>query len=901
MFSENSRRHRGGWIATALMILLILAGAGGAGGWWYYKKHRAEKWRAINAELDDALSDKPLIEPRKDQPLTEPLRSRLAGLARGEDPWRDLRIRILERDVTVADLAVAHLRQSSAVADDPALRFRLELLEGDLRLAQDQPDAAIERFHKALEIRPDHSVARFNLGCALMRNWEEAMPARMHEAISVFSELAPAFSRGGHRRMVVHYFLGVAWRAGRQGSEEDRLANSETQFRTVLQEGKSVLNTVEQAMVHQQLAMTLMEMPKARRQDAAAEARKLLEQSLKTLSSESAPAIQAISRTHLAFLDLASAAIDSPETAKAQQTLQEAILLLKGRLKAKAGYALASAMLDSPRITQQGRQDAGRRLIEAMNLCTIENDPATWSACHEKFAALLLSIDEGDAMERFRQSLAHYEAALTAIDEHQDPNRFARIHRTIGDMIGVLRPLGADLANTQIAQYDMAMRYITHETFPQEWAAIQKLLSDSWLARSDGDVNDRLERAKAHAENALTVLTYENSPKHWLEAMNNLATVYTNRAVLDPTENYTKALETYSRMAEAVKNDQPPQWVELQILSAFTLSQIPDPTGANMIRVIRYFQQALTKVTLERNPDRWGRIHAGLGDAFVALKIGDRRENLKNALKQYNLGLQGNTRQAEPIRWATTHMRICDVLFELREPDLAHAAQEAIPHYQAALEVYSADKYPKERAMAYFSMGVAWSRNPSGIPSQDAPRAIDSLQTAAEAFRLLKDPLNTARAHMNLARAYTNLTTMNEQSRREHAADHYRQSIALINRQTHPDEFVQINRELLAILAQWSAADRDPILRESIGVLEAISTVVTRQTDSVAWAKLQYNLGSTWAALQGGRDLPSLKKSLVHLQQAFDVYSKQLKTQEMLDLVKLKETIEARIAVLQDK
>ena len=74
----------------------------------------------------------------------------------------------------------------------------------------------------------------------------------------------------------------------------------------------------------------------------------------------------------------------------------------------------------------------------------------------------------------------------------------------------------------------------------------------------------------------------------------------------------------------------------------------------DMPRRVKLCQKALTMVTRETRPELWGILQNTLANSLAQNPLGERAENIEQAIFYYQQALEVTTRQAYPEDWAMT-------------------------------------------------------------------------------------------------------------------------------------------------------------------------------------------------------------------------------------------------------
>jgi tetratricopeptide (TPR) repeat protein len=144
-----------------------------------------------------------------------------------------------------------------------------------------------------------------------------------------------------------------------------------------------------------------------------------------------------------------------------------------------------------------------------------------------------------------QQILLYYEEALRHCTVNTDPQMWATIHINIGDVY------------ISSGSYEAAVRYlhkalgaVTQRDFPIEWALAHSFLCAAYLDWNDGPIRDEnLRRATQHGEQALRVITRQKAPSEWAKIQVNLGTTYSqlmdSASALKAYQSALQVLDSY--------------------------------------------------------------------------------------------------------------------------------------------------------------------------------------------------------------------------------------------------------------------------------------------------------------------------------------------------------------------
>jgi len=157
------------------------------------------------------------------------------------------------------------------------------------------------------------------------------------------------------------------------------------------------------------------------------------------------------------------------------------------------------------------------------------------------------------------------------------------------------------------------------------------------------------------------------------------------------------------------RDAQPQQWTKLQIQLANSLVQNPLGERAdNLEQAIHHYRQVLEIYTQQNFPAQWAMIQHNLGIASNERIRGERADNLEQAIHHFEQALQVRTRQAFPAQWASTENSLANAFSERIRGERADNLEQAIHYYQQALQVYTRQAFPEDWAMTQHNLAIAY-------------------------------------------------------------------------------------------------------------------------------------------------------------------------------------------------
>lgn len=211
-----------------------------------------------------------------------------------------------------------------------------------------------------------------------------------------------------------------------------------------------------------------------------------------------------------------------------------------------------------------------------------------------------------------------------------------------------------------------------------------------------------------------------------------------------------------------------------------------------------------------------------------------------------------------PESWAKLQNRLGTVLDAWASVStgrkIGERRSKAIDAQRAALEVYTPEGFPLDRARTQSDLVVALIKQAQSAASADRPRLLaEAVVTCRAALATLTreaDPQDWARIQSNLALALRNQASAAASTERAplfaEAAVAYRAALEIFTREDFPQDWARTQSDLVvALVKQASSAaaiDRARLLAEAVVTCRAAMEILTRNTYPEDWARAQGNL-----------------------------------------------------------
>jgi CHAT domain-containing protein/tetratricopeptide (TPR) repeat protein len=425
-------------------------------------------------------------------------------------------------------------------------------------------------------------------------------------------------------------------------------------------------------------------------------------------------------------------------------------------------------------------------------------------------------------------SIPKVVASLVGEYRHQK-NSVAATVVDFGNLIQQF-PLGNRWLNLElaIAAYQEALSIITQQESPEQWATILNNLANTYKNRIRGDRAENIEQAIAIYQKALTVRTNVDSPIAWAQTMSNLANAYTDRIQGDKSENIENAISAY--------------------------------------------QQALTVTTQVLMPIEWAQIMNNLANTYKNRIRGIRADNIEQAIAAYHQVLAVRVKTDMPIAWANTMMNLANAYYSRIQGDHADNIEQAIIAYQQALTVRTRESFPVDWATTMMNLASAYYSRIRGNHAENIEQAITAYQRALTVRTQESFPVDWATTMMNLASAYYSRIRGDHAENIEQAITAYEQALTVRTREFFPIDWATTIMNLANAYYSRIFGDRAENIEQAITAYQQALTVRTRESFPVDWATTMVNLASAYYSRIYGDNAENTEQAIAAYHQALTVF-----------------------------
>ena len=295
---------------------------------------------------------------------------------------------------------------------------------------------------------------------------------------------------------------------------------------------------------------------------------------------------------------------------------------------------------------------------------------------------------------------------------------------------------------------------------------------------------------------------------------------------------------SWARLVDACVSAPPPTTPDGDLRSLVDrLNRTPDP--AERIPLLR---EALRLADREKDPGFWGQLQLSIGQGLAESLVGDRRQQLEEAIERYGLALEVMPRETSPEAWA--HVKMCqgNALEARVEGDEIQNVEDAIARYGEALEVYTQEVHPGEWALTNMNLGIALYNRKTGDAADNVERAISTLSEAGAIITPETAPGEWVKLMVNIANAYLKRVKGDRAENVEFAVRSLRQALSIIAPEHAPAMWVTVAVNLACAESERSSGDRLKNLEEAQRTLLAAERLCDPRTAPVDWFRLSLNL-----------------------------------------------------------
>jgi len=264
------------------------------------------------------------------------------------------------------------------------------------------------------------------------------------------------------------------------------------------------------------------------------------------------------------------------------------------------------------------------------------------------------------------------------------------------------------------------------------------------------------------------------------------------------------------------------------------------PLGSKAINleiVIAGYEAALKVFTRDSFPVQWATTRCNLGATYCESILGDRTQNIEDAIASCELALQVQNPEAQD--WALTQNTLGVAYRERILGDRVEKnIEDAINACQAALQVYTKESFPEQWAMAQTNLGNAYCKRIKGEKLENIEKAIVAYKFALQFYTKEKEAFL-----QDWVGVYNNLGNAYQEKNIEDALTAYQTALQSCSQKTLPEKWADIQNNLGNSFCKRIQGDREQNLDNAINAYQAALQVRTQDAFPQNHAQTLFHLG----------------------------------------------------------
>lgn len=307
----------------------------------------------------------------------------------------------------------------------------------------------------------------------------------------------------------------------------------------------------------------------------------------------------------------------------------------------------------------------------------------------------------------------------------------------------------------------------------------------------------------------------------------------------------------------------------------------------NLRNAIACYKIALRTDNERDSPQDYVKTQYNLGYAYAELTTKKRGENLKNAMECFENALRIHTKGVIPQTYEMLQHYVMlqnglgNVYAKLSSTKQTENLQKAIFCYESALLVCSEVNFPQIYAMIQYNLGQTYLKLPVGNREKNVKAAIDCYNNALRIYTIKNYPRKYAGTQSDLGTAYLLLPTGNRKDNIRKALICYENALEVFSEQIFPQEYAMVQANLGAAYANLETRNhKKNLMSKVIACHKNALKVYTEEDYPQEYARVQIGLGGVYADLLTGDMGENLRKAIMYFENALGVSTEQYFPQE---------------------
>ncbi|MDD2755716.1 MAG: CHAT domain-containing protein [Methanothrix sp.] len=339
-------------------------------------------------------------------------------------------------------------------------------------------------------------------------------------------------------------------------------------------------------------------------------------------------------------------------------------------------------------------------------------------------------------------------------------------------------------------------------------------------------------------------------------------------------EDMSYRIELCQRALELVSPNNTMLWAKLQneLGNSLTRSLIGNRAD-NIEQAIDHYSLAL-KVWNEKDyPANWAGIQNNLANAYRNRIRGDRADNIEQAIDHYSLALKFFSQKDLPENWAGIQNNLANAYRNRIRGDRADNIEQAIDHYSLALKISTEKDSPEQWAMTHNNLAIAYKDRILGCLADNIEQSIHHCSMALKVYTQKDFSVRWAMTQNNLASACKDRIRGDRVDNIEQAIDHYSLALKVYTQKDFPERWAVTHNNLAAAYTDRIRGDRADNIEQAMDHYSLALKYFSQKDLPENWAASQYNLANAYVDRVRGDRANNIEQAIHHYVLAMNVYT----------------------------
>jgi CHAT domain-containing protein len=262
---------------------------------------------------------------------------------------------------------------------------------------------------------------------------------------------------------------------------------------------------------------------------------------------------------------------------------------------------------------------------------------------------------------------------------------------------------------------------------------------------------------------------------------------------------------------------------------------------------IQLCKQALVRLERQVNETLWASLQSELGRLLLQNPLGDRAQNLEDAISAYELASQVYTRDNFPKDWADIQHNLATTYVFRVFGSRAQNIEDAIPIFERALEVRTRQYFPDDWAETQSNLATTYFNRVEGDRKENIEKAISILESTFDIYKYNTFPENWAKSQRDLGTLYSVRIKGDRASNIEAGICALEKSLMIINKDNYPIDWAMVQASLSVAYFDRLKGDRTDNIEKAISLSEKALEIYRMDFFVEEWCGVENNLAACYS------------------------------------------------------